>query len=226
MWQTLLGSIMAIGLGAVLVRQFLDANARQRVAAADLLGGAAEILEKPHIDRAATAGVHRLTGVFDGLPVQVQTVADTLAMRKLPSLWLMVTIPAPLPVGSTFDMMMRAAGPASFSNFDQLPETIARPPDFPEHAVIRTDDASSVLPAQVVRKHLGLFFDGRAKELLISPKGLRLVTLIAEGDRARYGVFRQADFGAARVDATLLRNILEMLSALRSDIEAWHRSKA
>ena len=45
--------------------------------------------------------------------------------------------------------------------------------------------------------HLSLFADGRAKELLVTPNGVRFVWLLAEADRARYGVFRQAEFGDA-----------------------------
>ena len=47
---------------------------------------------------------------------------------------------------------------------------------------------------------------------------------MAEGDRARYGVFRQADFGEARVDPVLLKDICDRLVALRTDIEIWHKA--
>ena len=160
------------------------------------------------------------TGYRD-LPVQVQTVTDTLNVRKLPSLWLMVTIAAPLPVTSTFDLMMRPAGPTTFSNFDHLPVTIERPPDFPEQAVIRTDDPGHLLPPHVVAPHLEPFFGGRAKELLITPNGIRMVFLIGEADRVRYGVFRQAEFGDAVVEANMLTDSLDRLIALRTAIVDW-----
>ena len=224
MWQTIFSIVAALGLSALLARQFLDALARQKAEPIGLFGEILPLLANARLDDPRTAGVHRLIGDYQGLPVQVQTVVDTLAVRKLPSLWLMVTIPAPLPVKSTFDLMMRPTGPTSFSNFDHLPETIERPSDFPEHAVIRTDDTDHLLPAHVVRSHLLPFFDGHAKELLITPKGTLMVVQLAEGDRARYGVFRQASFGDARVDATMLRDMLDRLIALRADIEDWHRA--
>lgn len=181
------------------------------------------LLDDARIEDGRTPGSYTLTGRQNGLPVQLTTVVDTLNVRKLPSLWLMVTIAEPLPLQATFDLMMRPSGPSTFSNFDALPFTIARREDFPEHAVVRTDDETQVLPAHVVTPHLQLFFGPGAKELLISPKGLRMVVQLAEGDRARYGVFRQAEFGNVSVEVPLLRDILDCLMALRADILKWHQ---
>jgi hypothetical protein len=168
-------------------------------------------------------GSHRLVGRYQGLPVQAQTIIDTLSVRKLPSLWLMVTIPDPLPLKATFDLMMRPSGPTTFSNFDDLPATIERPADFPEHAVLRTDDPDHILPNHVIAPHLTPFSGTQAKELLITPKGLRMVIQLGEAERARYGVFRQAEFGETKLGAALFRDILDGLLALRADILDWHR---
>lgn len=226
MWSTLAGIAVATGLSALLVRQLLAASARRRRTPELIFGAAKAVLEGARIDPGPTLGSHRLTGTYRELPVQVQTVVDTLNVRKLPSLWLMVTIPDPLPLKATFDLMMRPSGPTTFSNFDDLPATMDRPPDFPEHAVLRTEDPAHVLPAHVVTPHLAPFFGPMAKELLIAPKGLRMVVQMAEADRARYGVFRQAEFGEVAIEAALLRDILDRLIALRAAILDWHRSLA
>ena len=224
MWQTILGIIATLGLAALLARQLLDGMRQQREEPAMLFGDAIGLLEDARLEPGSTAGVHRMTGTYRGHDVQVQTVVDTLAVRKLPSLWLMVTIPEPVPVRAVFDLMMRPAGPTSFSNFDLLTDTIAMPPGFPEHGVIRTDDPQHLLPPHIVQPHLGILDISRTKELLISPKGLRLVMQLAEGDRARYGVFRQAAFGDTRIETSQLRDILDRLIALRDDIHDWHRT--
>lgn len=226
MWSTLAGIAVATGLSALLVRQLLAASARRRRTPELIFGEAKAVLEGARIEPGPTLGSHRLTGTYRGLPVQVQTVVDTLNVRKLPSLWLMVTIPDPLPLKATFDLMMRPSGPTTFSNFDDLPVTMDRPVDFPEHAVLRTEDPAHVLPAHVVTPHLAPFFGPMAKELLIAPKGLRMVVQMAEADRARYGVFRQAEFGEVALEAALLRDILDRLIALRAAILDWHRSLA
>ncbi len=225
-WQTTIGILAGLGLAFLLVRQLLAASARRAAEPDILFGQAQNILENPRLESTGTVGVLRLLGEWNGLPVQVQTVVDTLAVRKLPSLWLMVTIPEPLPLHSTFDLMMRAAGPTSFSNFDLLPHAVQVPSGFPEHAVIRTDDPAHLLPAHVIAPHLGAFDNPRMKELLISPKGLRLVKQMAEADRARYGVFRQADFGAAVLEASTLQDMLVRLAAIRRAILDWNARNA
>lgn len=225
-WQTTIGILAGLGLAFLLVRQLLAASARRAAEPDILFGQVQNILENPRLESTGTVGVLRLLGEWNGLPVQVQTVVDTLAVRKLPSLWLMVTIPEPLPLHSTFDLMMRAAGPTSFSNFDLLPHAVLVPSGFPEHAAIRTDDPAHLLPAHVIAPHLGAFDNPRMKELLISPKGLRLVKQMAEADRARYGVFRQADFGAAVLEASTLQDMLVRLAAIRRAILDWNARNA
>ncbi len=226
MWQTVFSIIAALALAALLARQFLDAMAKRKAAPHAFFGEAAGILDAPRITAGEAAGTLCLNGRYQGHEVQVKAITDTLPVRKLPSLWLMVTIPEALPITSTFNLMMRPAGPATFSNFDRLPVSIERPPDFPEHAVVRTDDPAHLIPAHVVAPHLEPFFGPRGKELLINPKGLRMVVMMAEADRARYGVFRQADFGEAALDPGMLKDMLDRLLALRNDIEDWHSQQS
>jgi hypothetical protein len=222
MWQTILGSLLALLLAGLLLRHYLRSAATQREEPGRLFAGVLSILDESEAKAGETAGTYVLTGRYRGHAVQVKVLADTLALRKLPSLWLMVTIPTPLPLGSTLDLMMRPAAVTSFSNFDHLDFTMETPDGFPDHLVIRSDAPRPALPLDLVARHLSPLRQPRGKELLISPKGLRLVMLLAEADRARYGVFRQADFGGAIVDAAQLRDALEHLMALRADILAWH----
>jgi len=224
MWTTFLGIVAITGFSALLARRFRDAMAKKKNAPELLFREAKALLESAAIEPGPTLGSYRLTGFYRDLPVQAQTVVDTLNVRKLPSLWLMVTIPEPLPLEATFDLMMRPSGPTTFSNFDALPVTMERPADFPEHAVLRTDDPAHVLPSHVVAPHLAPFFGSGPKELLIAPKGIRMVVQMAEADRARYGVFRQAEFGEVALEAPLLRDILDRLIAIRTSVLDWHRS--
>jgi hypothetical protein len=46
---------------------------------------------------------------------------------------------------------------------------------------------------------------------LISPRGMRLVYVLAQGERSRYLVLRQATFGAIRLDAQAATRLLNML---------------
>lgn len=218
---TILGVAAAIVLAFHFVSR-LRKDARKRASAPDdLFSRVKPLLEDSRFERQTTVGYPQLVGRYRDHPVRLHPVIDTLAIRKLPSLWLLATIPEPLPLKATFDLMMRPSGPTTFSNFDHLPVTLDALPDLPPYAVVRTDDALHVLPYHVVAPHLDIFGDPRAKELLVTPKGLRLVYQVAEADRVRYGIFRQAEFGTVELDPQLTHDLLDRLIALRKSILEW-----
>ncbi|MCQ8871415.1 hypothetical protein NP945_06225 [Mesorhizobium sp. LMG17149] len=173
-----------------------------------------------------TAGVITWEGSWNSKRVQVRTIVDTLATRKLPARWLSVSITEPVAVPGTFDMMMRPGSPTTFSNFDHLDHTLPKSSAFPAEAVLRTDRRGVHFPLETIAGHLGIFSEGRAKELLITPKGVRIVWLLAEAERARYGVFRQAEFGDATLDPALIERLLVSVSALRDAINKSERQAA
>lgn len=169
------------------------------------------------------SGYRKVTGRYRDLPVQLEPIVDTLSVRKLPTLWLMVTIPAPVAVRATFDMMMRSNGLEVFSRFNELPDAVAAPDGFPEWAAIRSDDPAGLPDANIIKRYLGPFESGDGKELLISRKGVRIVLLAAEAGRSHYLIFRDARFGPQRVAAKRLRAILDDLIALRADLNGAQR---
>ncbi len=217
---TILISVAAAGLAWRLVRstqksrrdqvhlqEMLAANIRLIVADAQLVPNPA-------------AGVLTFVGHWQGMRVQVQTIMDTLAVRKLPSWWISVTVAEPVKVNGIVNILMRPAMTASFSNFHLRPVAIRTPEDFPDHAAIRMDRPETVFPEEAIRANVDMMSDRRAKELLISPDGLRLVWLMAEGDRARYGVFRQADFGGRVPAPAFIGSLIEKASRFRDGINA------
>ncbi|MGX9146121.1 hypothetical protein [Mesorhizobium sp. 128a] len=173
-----------------------------------------------------TAGVITWAGTWNDRRVQVRTIVDTLATRKLPARWLSVTVTEPVAAPATFDMMMRPGSPTTFSNFDHLQHTLPKAPGFPAEAVLRTDLRAARFPQNLIASHLEIFAEGRAKELLITPNGVRIVWLLAEAERARYGVFRQAAFGTTRLDPALIERLLTSASVLRDAINGQERQVA
>ena len=221
----MLHSIAALSL-AVLVTAHLLLRwrrvRRQHAAESDRFFAAVRgLLDQERLEDTESVGLPRLCGRFAGFNVQVQPVVDTLPLRRLPVLWLLVTLQDALPLKAKLDLMMRSAGPTTFSNFDLLPFTLPHPVGFPEHAMLRTDDSGQVISAEVLRSHIGLFSDKRAKELLITPLGVRIVWMMAEADRARYGIFRQADFGGVDLQPELLQTLLAKLVEVRQSIVDW-----
>lgn len=218
---TILGLVAAIGLAIRFAIKLTAARRKKRQAPDDFFARVKPLIEDARYEGERLAGYPQLVGRYHGLGVRLYPLVDTLSVRKLPSLWLLATVAEPLPLAATFDLMMRPAGPTTFSNFDQLPVTLEGLPDLPLHAVVRTDDPDHVLPHHVVAPHLGIFREPQAKELLITPKGCRIVWQLAEADRVRYGVFRQAEFGEVTLDPDLVRDLLDHLIALRKSILQW-----
>jgi hypothetical protein len=221
MWSTVLGMVALAVLGWRLVYVFRRKQRQKAEATEFLYADVRGVIEEPVFEQKGADEYPRLSGIYHGFPVQIYPLVDTLATRRLPALWLMVTLQGKLPVKAHFDLMMRPAGATTFSNFDHLPHTLKHQERFPEHSVIRTDNAEDVLPASLIEPHLEPFFGPRAKELLITQNGLRIVWLLAEAERARYGVLRQAEFGPVQIEGLLARDILDRLIAIRKDILGW-----
>lgn len=221
MWGTVLGLVALAALGWRLVHIFRRKQRQKAAATKFLFAEVLEVVEEPVFEQRGADEYPRLSGTYRGFPVQIYPLVDTLATRRLPALWLMVTLQDKLPVNAHFDLMMRPAGPTTFSNFDHLPHTLEPQEGFPEQAVIRTDNAEDVLPAPLIAPQLEPFFGPRAKELLITQTGVRIVWLLAEAERARYGVLRQAEFGEVQIEGQLARDILDRLIAIRKNILDW-----
>lgn len=167
-----------------------------------------------------TAGFPRIAGIYEGASFDIQAVPDTLTFRKLPTLWILATLPGPLPVRGTLDLMIRPMGVETFSHFHKLPFQLRLPEGYPEDCALRTDAPDRMLADTVLRPHLHLFDDPTVKELVISPKGLRITFLADEAHRGRYLIFRDAEMGHIQLPPDDLRPRLDALLALRATILA------
>ena len=165
-------------------------------------------------------GFPRMTGRRKGLAFDLQAVPDTLTFRKLPALWVLVTLPEPLPLDATLDLMARPSGNEPFTRFSDLPQSLPTPSDLPKDIAIRSDDATCIPPHDLLARHADLFTDPRVKELVLSPKGLRIVILAEEADRGRYLIFREAEMGRTPLPPARLEPLLDRLAALRQDVLA------
>ena len=163
-------------------------------------------------------GFPRISGTYQGLTFDIQAVPDTLNMRKLPALWLLVSLPEPMPVKATFDLMMRPRGVEVFSKHAQLPVQMAADPAFPHDCTVRTDAPEQLPPRQLLLKHTAILADPRAKELVISPKGLRLVILADEAERGRYLIFRDLEVGKTPLSRARILPLLDTLLAIRKTL--------
>lgn len=168
--------------------------------------------------RIQPTGFARMTAQVDGTAFDLQAIPDSLTFRKLPALWVMLTLPAPMPVNATLDIMARPAGNEPFSHFANLPQSLPCPPTLPNGTALRSDDASGVPPLDLIAPHLAVFADPKVKELVISPKGLRLVILADEAERGRFLIFRDAEVGASPLPAARMTPLISALIALHETL--------
>jgi len=155
-----------------------------------------------------------LEGLYEGHRVRLEPVIDHMAVRKLPSLWVKTTLFGELPIGGTIDFLVRPQNTEFYSPSDQLPLTLKIPAGWPQHALLRTDITDRSPPVDVLTPHIPMFDDPKTKELLVSPRGVRIVYQASQGERAYYMVLRQPEFGEARLPVTLARRLLEQAIAV------------
>jgi hypothetical protein len=165
------------------------------------------------------SGFARLTAHKGEHAFDLHVVQDTLTFRKLPALWVMVTLPEMLPVKATLDIMARPSGNEPFSHFAGLSQSLERPAFLPDFIALKSDNAAAV-KAGYLNSYGRIFDDPHVKELVISPKGLRLVILAEEADRGRYLIFRDSEMGAEPIGANRILPLLKTILAIRTDILA------
>ena len=161
-----------------------------------------------------------LEGRYRGRRIRLEPVVDQLTFRKLPSLWLLVTVFDAVPWRGSFDLLMRAQNTEFWSPAASFDHAVTLPAGWPPEASLRTDDPAAMPPQHLLERHVRLFADPAMKELLVTPKGVRLVYLLDQAERGTYLVLRQARFAEAPMPADLARALLEAALALLQDLGA------
>ena len=155
-----------------------------------------------------------LDGRYRGYRIRLEPVVDHMAVRKLPSLWLMVSLFGEFPVSGTIDFLMRPQNTEFYSPSANLPISLPIPPEYPQHALLRTDIEDWPPVVQLLARHMPIFDDERTKELVVTSRGVRIVYQASEGERAYYMVLRQPEFGEPRLPAPLAQRLLEQVIAV------------
>ncbi|MDX6302489.1 MAG: hypothetical protein QOF53_3703 [Nocardioidaceae bacterium] len=158
-----------------------------------------------------------LTGTYRGAPVTVAVIADTLALRQLPTLWLSVTRRQPLPLAGPVDILLRPSSTDIVSPGERFPVQHPVPPDWPQHIRVATPlggtpnlgGLSAALP---------LLHDPRTKDLLVTPTGARLVTRLARAELGQYRIVKRAKF-VVNLTAGELTALLDDVCAMTAGIE-------
>ena len=206
---------LLLALGVLLLWQLAalrGAARRRREGRAQALDAVRDLLDGARL-AVEPDGFPRLAGAYGGALVELRLLPDALALRKLPALWLLATLRAPQPIPGTWHLLLRPRGEA-FSAHDRLPRQAPLPEGLPADASLRADAPGD--PPAALAEAWRLAGSPRLKEVVLSPHGLRLTTLLAEAERGRYLLFRDSEFGEARVSRDDARRLLDGLLALQA----------
>ncbi|WP_043289032.1 hypothetical protein [Paraburkholderia oxyphila] len=160
-----------------------------------------------------------LTGSYQGHSVRIEPIVDQVVFRQVPSLWLVVSVRRDLPVAGTFDLLARRANVEFWSQAGALPLHVRLPHDWPGHTSLKSDHQVSESLLGVLDPHVReLFSDPRSKELVVMPRGVRVVYQVQAADRSEYLVLRRATFRGAQVSVALLESLLERATTVCADL--------
>ena len=157
----------------------------------------------------------------DGRQVRVELFADTMVTRRLPQLWLRVTLSEVSERGRpAIGALARPTGAEYYSLVHDLPEWIA-PPETDASLLMRGDGRATV--GQVERAATmfrSLFSDPSVKEAVISPRGTRVIRQAAQGERAAHMFLRQVRFAVATISVDLVQKAVSEAKALSQALSA------
>lgn len=212
--------LAAIALGLALLAWF------QRRERAALWARRGAILADclPLVD-SGTIGVGRdgfpcLAGLIAGRQVRADVLPDTLTLRRLPQLWLSLTILTSLPQRACLGVLVRPSGAEFYARTPDLPLRFEAPAGFPSEVMVRGDGRKALEFLEGAHEALAdLLQDPRVKEVLLTPRGLRIVYQAAEGQRGQHLVLRQCDFGEAKVDAATFMQLYDGLEAILTALQ-------
>lgn len=213
----LLLCILGVAILAALARKELRDDLRQRRA---LLDQAAGLLDNPRMT-VGSDGYPRLSGqCADGSRISLEVVADSLVPRRLPQLWLKLTLLAPETASRpSIGVLARPFGTEFYSRVLGLPDSIAPSfaTDFP--LLMRGRGATEAVIQHTSGLFRTLFADPALKEIVITPRGAGTVRQIAEGDRGAHILYRQMRFPVKQVSAEFVSNALAELRLLNAALD-------
>jgi hypothetical protein len=144
-------------------------------------------------------------------------LVDTLAMRQLPTLWLMVTLVRDVAIGNPVEVVLRPRVSDIVSSGSRLPYEHAPPAGWPADCRIATRGPAAP-PYHALADVLPTLHERRTKALLVAPGGVRLVCALAHGDISRYRVVRRAKFDP-RLEREPLEHLIGVTRAVARDVD-------
>jgi len=177
----------------------------------DAVARAQEVLSDVEVTQDGI-GYPTLRGRYGAHPAKVELVVDTLTMRRLPRLWLAVTVQRPTGVEMPVDVLLRPLSTDIVSPNGRFPCTHEPPAGWPVHLRVASPSPGALPPLGDVEELGDLLHEPETKDVLITSRGVRIVTELARGDVGPYRVTRRPDFRFVLEPSRLRRVLGDALS--------------
>lgn len=210
--------VLLVLAAAVTALTVLHRRARRREAAerVRLLEAVVPLLEGAHLDGDGLHGYPVLTGrlpdALGARPVTLRPIVDSVALRKLPVLWVEIVVHRPLRAGGTLNVLLRPQGTEFFSPDAGFAHEVPPPPELPRPARVSCASPHDAPPVRVLAPALDLLRDPATKELGVGRGGVRVVLRVAEAEQASYRTTRRVVFGRPRLDPDVLTGAVAVLA--------------
>ncbi|CAG0956455.1 hypothetical protein MTYP_00487 [Methylophilaceae bacterium] len=163
-------------------------------------------------------GLPLLRGEYAGYRVSLGIVEDTVAWRKLPPMWLLVTVHGNSASEGSLDFVARPSNNEFYSPSWQWDGNLRIPAGWPQHAILKYCRRPAGL--ELLNPHVPrLFADNRMKELLLTPQLLRLTYMAKQADRGEYLIMRNAVYDAVPIARAMVEPLLQQAVAMRRLVE-------
>ncbi|MCA1493089.1 hypothetical protein [Sinorhizobium alkalisoli] len=200
-----------IGMGARAVHDHRAALAWRR----SLLDEAARLFPVARITHGADQFPILVGKLEDGRQIKVELVVDTMVCRRLPQLWLKLTLlEAAVCARPRIGALARPTGAEFYSLVHDMPHWFTPPPTNAA-LLMRGDGSASRQQVERATAMFGsLFSDPTLKEAAITPRGVRLVRQAAQGQRGAHLILRQARFAVTAIAPEIIRRTIAEAAAL------------
>jgi hypothetical protein len=154
----------------------------------------------------------------DGRAVTIELIPDTLVHRRLPELWLIVTIEEETPLGGpTIGGLSRPTGAEFYALVPALPRLLEMPEGVETSLLLRcSNDFIGPAAERLGRAVIRLFDDREIKEIVSTPRFTRIVRQASEGERSAHLLLRQSRFAIAEVPPVLVTRAVAEADLLRA----------
>ncbi|WP_020179145.1 hypothetical protein [Methylopila sp. M107] len=197
----------------------LRANRRERETRRDILKSCGELLESSAA-QVAPSGYGVLRGVYHGRRAALTPIAEALAFRKLPQLWIAAALADIDPDRPSIEIVRRPAGSEFFMGAAGSAPSVRPPASWPQDTSVRVSRSAAPLLRSIGPLLAGPLSDPKLKSVSIGPRGVRVVRQAAQGARGAYVLFRDMRFDADTICAADARSALDLATALADRIAA------